>query len=1062
MSNLSQGTEMPGAVATRGTFTENTRVQIPAALHLYRLGYKYLSHIGEDDYDHNTNILKGVFLRSLKHLNDGISDVEAQQMLDKLIRICSNDDLGKEFYKELLGATYNLIDFEHPENNEWHATTEFTCENPQTQDQFRPDLTVFINGLPLAFIEVKKPFNHQGILAERSRINTRMRNKAFRSFFNITQLMIFSNNEEYNEDSQVPISGAFYAATSKKDAFFNVFREADPTILNRSGYRSEVPEEVEKDILFHRNCPQLRALAEYKTNQDPDTPTNRILTSLLCRERFLFILKYGIAYVDRHEEQDDGATKYWLEKHIMRYQQLFATYAIRNTLDRGVTSGIIWHTQGSGKTALAYYNVKSLTDYFADKDTPVKFYFIVDRLDLLEQASEEFADRGLIVRTAQSREEMMNDIRSNVVRLNDTGRPEIMVVNIQKFATDHQKISKKDVYNTNLRRVFFIDEAHRGYAADGSFLANLLEADKDSIKIALTGTPLLKEEQESWRVFGNYIDTYYYDKSIADGYTLRLMREDIETIYKQRITEILDRLTKDVQVKRSDIDHNDIIEHETFINGVLDYIFHDLRKSRKQQGAPHMAGMIVCETNQQARNMQAILEERNKPENLQPGEKPFKSVLILHDEGDKEERKGLIKEFKRKESIDFLIVNAMLLTGFDCNRLKKLYLLRKLDGHGLLQALTRVNRPYRDFKYGYIVDFANIKDNFTETNNRYMREINRTMEEVDPEGKLPPPGPSILISNEEIEEKIKDIREKLFQYTTDNAEEFSQQIATVTEKEKLYDLRRTLTDAKALINQVRSFGDDAMKEKFEKMDLGAIPVLISEVNRRIDRINLLDSTDHKADVSAIVREALSMLEFNFKLRGSEELQIVYNDLKERYDRVEREFDANIDRQEEAYVSLSEDFRRYFAKRGFTPDTVEEAREDIGYMDTVMDKIREINRKNAVLRRKYQDDEKFVRIHKRLREENEEREHKEPKEKPLISQSEVEIAGGLNGMKSAIDQQLWLNYHIMNNEPYFTRYVMQSVANQLHALQVDAPKEDRAWLRNHIAGEYLSNFMSQSA
>ena len=290
---------MPGAVATRGTFTENTRVQIPAALHLYRLGYKYLSHIGEDDYDHNTNILKGVFLRSLKHLNDGISDVEAQQMLDKLIRICSNDDLGKEFYKELLGATYNLIDFEHPENNEWHATTEFTCENPQTQDQFRPDLTVFINGLPLAFIEVKKPFNHQGILAERSRINTRMRNKAFRSFFNITQLMIFSNNEEYNEDSQVPISGAFYAATSKKDAFFNVFREADPTILNRSGYRSEVPEEVEKEILFHRNCPQLRALAEYKTNQDPETPTNRILTSLLCRERFLFILKIIINRVNK-------------------------------------------------------------------------------------------------------------------------------------------------------------------------------------------------------------------------------------------------------------------------------------------------------------------------------------------------------------------------------------------------------------------------------------------------------------------------------------------------------------------------------------------------------------------------------------------------------------------------------------------------------------------------------------------------------------------------------------------------------------------------------------------
>ena len=107
MSNPSLGTEMPGAVATRGTFTENTRVQIPAALHLYRLGYKYLSHIGEDDYDHNTNILKDVFLRSLIRLNDGISDTDAQKMLDKIVRICANDDIGREFYKELLGASYN-------------------------------------------------------------------------------------------------------------------------------------------------------------------------------------------------------------------------------------------------------------------------------------------------------------------------------------------------------------------------------------------------------------------------------------------------------------------------------------------------------------------------------------------------------------------------------------------------------------------------------------------------------------------------------------------------------------------------------------------------------------------------------------------------------------------------------------------------------------------------------------------------------------------------------------------------------------------------------------------
>lgn len=238
----------------------------------------------------------------------------------------------------------------------------------------------------------------------------------------------------------------------------------------------------------------------------------------------------------------------------MRYQQLFASLAIRKKLSKGVKSGIIWHTQGSGKTALAYYSVRSLTDYYAKRETAVKFYFIVDRIALMEQASDEFVARGLVVRNVNSRDDLMKDIRDTTPVVNSEGKAEIMVVNIQKFKEDSTKIQIESGYNTNLQRVFFIDEAHRGYSPQGSFLANLLEADKDAVKIALTGTPLLREEKESWRVFGDYIDTYYYDKSIADGYTLKLMREPIETIYKERIESILDKLAGNVEVKKSDID----------------------------------------------------------------------------------------------------------------------------------------------------------------------------------------------------------------------------------------------------------------------------------------------------------------------------------------------------------------------------------------------------------------------------------------------------------------------------------------------------------------------------
>lgn len=1044
-------------MANRSNFNENTRVQITGALHLVKLGYTYLSNIKYEEYDHDTNILKDVFCRSLSRLNPDLTDTEIKNHLGDIIRMCrDNEDLGREFYHHLIATTgVKLIDFDKPSNNEWHVTTEFTCENERTTDNFRPDITIFVNGMPLVFIEVKKPNNLQGILVERSRIDTRMRNKAFKSFFNITQFMIFSNNEEYNEDSVVPISGAFYCTTSKERAFFSTFREEDQDILLKSGYKSAVSEDVEKDILIHRNCPQLKALPEYRTNQEPTTPTNRILTSMLSRERLLFILRYGIAYVEKKKKiEKDGKEEEIteLQKHIMRYQQLFATYAIRNTLNNGLNGGIIWHTQGSGKTALSYYNVKSLTDYYAKQNIAVKFYFIVDRIDLMEQATSEFAERGLIVYNASDRQNLMNDFADNNAIRNSEGKPEIMVVNIQKFATDHHKIKKSEIYSTKLRRVFFIDEAHRGYSPEGSFLANLFEADKDAVKIALTGTPLIKEERESWRVFGTYIHTYYYDKSISDGYTLKLMREDIETIYKEEITNILDKLTSDIKVKKSDIDHNVIIEHESYVKAVLKYIFHDIRKSRIQQDAPYMGGMIVCETNPQARKMKELFEKMQANE-----DKPLKAVLILHDEGDKEERKMEIETFKKTENIDFLIVNAMLLTGFDAPRLKKLYLMRKLDGHNLLQALTRVNRPYKDFKMGYVVDFANIKSNFIETNNMYMRELNRTNQENEENNSGEGAGTALMVSNEEIISQMKEIKEVLFNYAIENAEEFSRQINEVNDKEQLYKLRHTLEDAKALSNQVRSFGDDELKEKFSDMAIGSIPSLISEVQHRIQRINLLESTDHQTDVSGIIREALSMMEFEFKYKGKEELQIVYNDLRERYENVETEFGKNIDTEDDAYISLSEDFRKYFKKKGFTPDTVAEAKDDIQYMDAVLEKIKRINRANAVLRAKYKDDEKYVRVHKRIREENNRRKNSEPKVRVLISESDVEIAKGLNAIKKAIDMQVYLDCNKLSNSGFFDQLVMQQLVTSLDAMNIETPRQDRVWMRSHIVNQYMEGY-----
>lgn len=185
-------------------FNENTRVKIPALLHLTRLGYEYVS-LKSAVWDADTNIFPDIFTASVQRLNPG-EEFNPTALLAELSDLLDYEDLGRAFYKRLMSKIgIRLIDFEDFNNNSFHVCTELTCKNGE--DEFRPDITVLINGMPLAFIEVKKPNNREGILAERNRINTRFQNKKFRRFIGATQFMIFSNNMEYDSDSTVPIQG---------------------------------------------------------------------------------------------------------------------------------------------------------------------------------------------------------------------------------------------------------------------------------------------------------------------------------------------------------------------------------------------------------------------------------------------------------------------------------------------------------------------------------------------------------------------------------------------------------------------------------------------------------------------------------------------------------------------------------------------------------------------------------------------------------------------------------------------------------------------------------------
>ena len=218
-------------------FNEDSRVKIPTILHLMRLGYEYLSlKDPKVKWDESTNIFTGIFHQSIKRINPSLSDIEAEQLYDEIALSLENEDLGKAFYKKLTDKSgMRLIDFEDFNNNTFNVVTELTYK--KDDDEFRPDVILLINGLPLAFIEVKKPNNQDGILAEHKRIQTRFQNKKFRTFVNITQLMVFSNNMEYDDSSPLPIEGAFYATTSYHKPSFKVpdRGSVNPTPLGGQG-----------------------------------------------------------------------------------------------------------------------------------------------------------------------------------------------------------------------------------------------------------------------------------------------------------------------------------------------------------------------------------------------------------------------------------------------------------------------------------------------------------------------------------------------------------------------------------------------------------------------------------------------------------------------------------------------------------------------------------------------------------------------------------------------------------------------------------------------------------
>lgn len=1024
------------------SFNENTRVKIPAILHLNRLGYEYLS-LSSSEWDKETNIFTNIFRESVLRLNPDLDESDVKRLYEDVSLALEYEDLGRVFYNMLVSTSSpRLIDFKNFDNNSFHVVTELIYKNGD--DEFRPDITLLINGMPLVFIEVKKPNNRDGILAERERINIRFKNKKFRKFINVSQILVFTNNMEYDDGDIEPIQGAFYATASYNDANFNFFREEEKFELEK--LLKPEDDAVENFVLKDNNLSSIKHSPEFITNKDPNTPTNRILTSMFSRGRLATLLRYAFAYV-----QDALGN---IEKHILRYPQFFALKAIEQTIDKGTKKGIIWHTQGSGKTALSFYSVQYLTDYFQHKNVVPKFYFIVDRLDLMIQASREFSSRGLKVNTVNSRDELVKHFRAHQSIHNAQGQREITVVNIQKFKDDSEVLRESD-YDLQTQRIYFLDEVHRSYNPKGSFLANLYSSDRNAILIGLTGTPLIVGEVKSRDTFGNYIHKYYYNRSIADGYTLRLIREDIETGYAIQMKKILDEL--EIMIRKGDIERKAIFSHERFAEPMLDYIVEDFINSRKGVfNDDSIGGMVVCDSSAQAEKLFEIFVNKYNPEQkvletVEPykairepaplyGEytgrqgKKLKATLILHNIGDKDERKQEVEDFKAGK-IDLLFVYNMLLTGFDSARLKKLYLARLVKDHNLLQTLTRVNRPYKKFRYGYVVDFADIQEQFKKTNKAYFDELqNELGDEIQNYSNM-------FKSREEIEQDIRDIKDRLFLYDLSNAEIFSQEISKIEDRQTVLEIKKALENAKSIYNLIRLHGHFDM---LEQLDFNKLRQMLDETTRHLELLNLKESLRNDVDTTNLLNVALEDVVFTFWKRSEEEL-VIADQLRDTLTRTREAFNANFDQKDPQFVSLYDELKRLFANRNLDEISQDEMKQNIGALEKIYQKVLELNRRNNLLRAKYENDAKYARIHKRIM------------EKGKISKRESEVQQVLLDIKKKTDEKVLLNTNLLNNDGFFSGTVMQLLVNSFDKIKIALEPDSARFINNLLVREYINEY-----
>lgn len=719
------------------TSHELDQVERPALQQLQSLGWLYVEgaplspHASGERTSFKEVVLEKRLTASIKRINPWINDenlhkvvreltktpysnlIEANQAIWTSINECVSvmQDRGKGNK----GQTVHIIDFKNPENNEFLCTNQFKVSG--VHQDIIPDIVLFMNGLPLAVIECKSPVAtdpmEEGITQLLRYANRRSPSDdegAERLFY--YNLMMVSTHQDKARVGTI---------TSRMEHFLEW---KDPYPLTVKEVRaSQYIAASDVHVVAYDTIDSGEMAADPSGSYAPDgtaddttddaadgTSSQEVLIAgLFSKANFLDILQNFTVF-----ETVDSR----IIKKMPRYQQFRAVHKAIERIKTGKTrkdkSGVVWHTQGSGKSlTMVFLTIKMRRD---PQLRGYKLVFVTDRTQLDNQLTSTFTNtQGETIHHAHS----VKELKKLLVK----DSSDIVACMVQKFRYSEYAVPFPAL-NESEKIIILIDEAHR--TQYGKLGAAINTALPNAPRIAFTGTPLIKS-QKTTDTFGTYIDTYTIEQAVKDGATIQILYEGREPAVKvtgDSLDSLFDVFLEDytddekAAIKQKCGTKQAILEAPQRIRRICMDIVKHYREHIQPNG---FKAMVVTSSRNAAILYKKQLDKLNAPQS---------AVVISHGQNDEKrfleytdgtEHKQQIQDFKRPLGVDegqsnlsILIVNKMLLTGFDAPIAQVMYLDRRLSEHSLLQAIARVNRTNKNKFRGYIVDYYGLSDYLSE------------------------------------------------------------------------------------------------------------------------------------------------------------------------------------------------------------------------------------------------------------------------------------------------------------------------------------------------------------